>query len=278
MYKQAEIDSGDIGYGVLGGLLGGGAGWLLGRLIHGDRYKRHKIRQALFALSGMAAGGGLGTAYGKTLANALFGPKNPDDPDKPEPEPEGKDRYGNTITPSSQDRAEKELFRRRAHFGTHYGPVGILGLAGWKKGGQLGEELARLKYRNIDWSKGVGFDMGNGKKIFIKDPGTAEALARGMSFQIDPNGVVTKVLGPTRKLPVSAKKNNVFQLDATGTKALDNAKDEMARIARENLARKAPLYRWTGRIVGGAGGSILGDLLGKLFANKFFPIKHIWIF
>ena len=88
MYKIAEDppakpknaptgkDSGDWGYAGLGAGLGGIAAWLIGRMIHGEKFKKSKAVQLLYLLGGMAAGGGGGFAYGKELINSLSSPTN----------------------------------------------------------------------------------------------------------------------------------------------------------------------------------------------------------
>ena len=71
--ESKGLNAGDWGYAAVGAGLGGGAGWLLGRLIHGNQYKEDKLKQLTYALGGAGAGGLGGLFGGSALANAFAG-------------------------------------------------------------------------------------------------------------------------------------------------------------------------------------------------------------
>ena len=271
MYKQAEIDSGDIGYGVLGGLLGGGAGWLLGRLIHGDRYKRNKLRQLFFALSGMAAGGGFGTLYGKTLSNKLFGPESASSNEE-NTNPEGKTRGGKKTT--AKDLKYEE--NKPAHKGTRIGGTAVGGVGGAGVGSWAGGGIAKLRFSGLpNWKNGVNITLNNGKIVTIKDPDIAAGLINGRGFHVNPATNTVDGIVDTNDLAALLQKQipNVYQLDDLGKLKLSGASKQLGDQAQDLLNRKMLKYKRIGAIGGGIVGTIGGNIGGKIVADRLFPIK-----
>lgn len=232
-----KFDEGDWGYAALGAGLGGGAAWLLGRLIHGDKFRRRKWLQLLYALGGAGLGGAGGLLQGRDIVRALTadaGEKGEWDPESRTYKPEGW---------KARREHDRRMWLYRGTGALGGGAAGVIG--GAKAGGSIFD-----KYRANDMQVKRMYDT-------IKHNLGLKPLFKGEPINM-------------------TGYRNVMDHGHIGaqriTDAQRNALEKAFDLAGKDLGNARLKYQGVGAAAGGIGGAlggtVAGELIGRLMIGK----------